>query len=88
MSRAERLLDLIQVLRRYRQPVSGQRLADELGVSIRTLYRDIATLQGQGAAIDGEAGLRTRCWERSQITAPAAAIINATANQLSGYQPR
>ena len=57
MSRAERLLDLIQVLRRYRQPVSGQRLADELGVSIRTLYRDIATLQGQGAAIDGEAGL-------------------------------
>src|SRR5246127_3304223 len=57
MSRAERLLDLIQVLRRYRQPVSGQTLADELGVSIRTLYRDIATLQGQGAAIDGEAGL-------------------------------
>jgi predicted DNA-binding transcriptional regulator YafY len=57
MSRAERLLDLIQALRRYRQPVSGQTLADELGVSIRTLYRDIATLQGQGAAIDGEAGL-------------------------------
>jgi predicted DNA-binding transcriptional regulator YafY len=57
MSRAERLLDLIQILRRYRQPVSGQQLADELGISIRTLYRDIATLQGQGAAIDGEAGL-------------------------------
>src|SRR5436853_1211164 len=57
MSRAERLLDLIQVLRRYRQPVSGQTLADELGVSIRTLYRDIATLQGQGAAMDGEPGL-------------------------------
>lgn len=57
MSRAERLLDLIQLLRRHRQPVSGQSLADELGVSIRTLYRDIATLQGQGAAIEGEAGL-------------------------------
>src|SRR5436853_6036247 len=57
MSRAERLLDLIQVLRRYRQPVAGQTLADELGVSIRTLYRDIATLQGQGAHIDGEAGI-------------------------------
>ena len=28
-----------------------------MGVSIRTLYRDIATLQGQGAPIDGEAGL-------------------------------
>ena len=57
MSRAERLLDLIQILRRYRQPVSGRTLADELGISIRTLYRDIATLQGQGAAIDGEPGL-------------------------------
>lgn len=32
-------------------------LAAELGVSLRTLYRDIATLQAQGAAIDGEAGL-------------------------------
>lgn len=57
MSRAERLLDLIQILRRHRQPVSGQSLADELGISIRTLYRDIATLQGQGAGIEGEAGL-------------------------------
>lgn len=57
VSRTERLLELLQVLRRYRQPVSGQALADEVGVSLRTLYRDIATLQGQGAAIDGEAGL-------------------------------
>lgn len=32
-------------------------LADELGVSLRTLYRDIATLVAQGAAIEGEAGL-------------------------------
>ena len=52
MSRAERLLALIQVLRRYRQPVTGRTLADALGVSIRTLYRDIATLQAQGARID------------------------------------
>jgi predicted DNA-binding transcriptional regulator YafY len=57
MSRSERLLDLIQSLRRHRRPVSGKTLADELGVSIRTLYRDIATLQGQGAPIEGEAGL-------------------------------
>jgi predicted DNA-binding transcriptional regulator YafY len=57
MSRSERLLDLIQSLRRHRRPVSGQTLADELEVSIRTLYRDIATLQGQGAPIEGEAGL-------------------------------
>src|SRR3954467_15844009 len=57
MSRADRLLDLIQILRRHRRPVSGRTLADEMGVSIRTLYRDIATLQGQGAPIEGEAGL-------------------------------
>jgi predicted DNA-binding transcriptional regulator YafY len=37
--------------------VSGRALATELGVSLRTLYRDIATLQGQGAGIDGEPGL-------------------------------
>jgi predicted DNA-binding transcriptional regulator YafY len=57
MSRAQRLLDLIQLLRRHRHPVSGATLAEELGVSLRTLYRDIATLVGQGAHIDGEAGI-------------------------------
>lgn len=57
MSRAERLLDLLQVLRRHRRPVSGQALADELGISLRTLYRDIVVLQGQGAEIRGEAGI-------------------------------
>lgn len=57
MSRSERLLDLLQILRRHRQPVGGRTLAAQLGISLRTLYRDIATLQGQGAAITGEAGL-------------------------------
>src|SRR5678815_4120881 len=57
MSRAQRLLDLIQILRRHRQPVAGSALAEELGISLRTLYRDIATLQSQGARIDGEPGL-------------------------------
>ncbi|MDO6581588.1 YafY family protein [Photobacterium sp. 2_MG-2023] len=55
--RTERLLQLLQILRQHRQPVSGQRLADELNISIRTLYRDIATLQAQGAQIDGEPGM-------------------------------
>jgi predicted DNA-binding transcriptional regulator YafY len=57
MSRAERLLQLMQLLRRYRRPVSGKTLARELRISLRTLYRDIASLQAQGAHIDGEAGL-------------------------------
>ena len=37
--------------------MSGRVLAEELGVSLRTLYRDILSLQGQGAEIEGEAGL-------------------------------
>jgi predicted DNA-binding transcriptional regulator YafY len=57
MSRASRLLELLQILRRHRAPVSGHALADELNISVRTLYRDIATLQGQGADITGEAGV-------------------------------
>jgi predicted DNA-binding transcriptional regulator YafY len=57
MARSERLLTLLQTLRRYRRPVSGAVLATETGVSIRTLYRDIASLQGQGALIEGEPGI-------------------------------
>jgi predicted DNA-binding transcriptional regulator YafY len=57
MSRSVRLLDLLQVLRRYRRPVSGRVLAAELQVSLRTLYRDIAALMAQGVPIAGEAGI-------------------------------
>lgn len=57
MARSHRLFDLMQVLRRHRRTVSGQALARELGVSLRTIRRDVATLQGMGADIDGEAGV-------------------------------
>jgi predicted DNA-binding transcriptional regulator YafY len=57
VSRAQRLLDLIQVLRRHRHPVSGATLAEATGVSLRTLYRDIELLKAEGAHIDGEAGV-------------------------------
>jgi predicted DNA-binding transcriptional regulator YafY len=57
VSRAQRLLDLIQALRRRRRAVTGAVLADELGVSLRTLYRDIEALKAQGAHIEGEAGV-------------------------------
>jgi predicted DNA-binding transcriptional regulator YafY len=57
VSRAQRLLDVIQVLRGHRRPVSGATLADAVGVSLRTLYRDIETLKAQGAHIDGEPGV-------------------------------
>jgi predicted DNA-binding transcriptional regulator YafY len=57
MTRAQRLLALLQALRSHRFAVTGDALAVELGISLRTLYRDIATLREQGARIEGEAGL-------------------------------
>lgn len=57
MSRSERLLALIQLLRRHRRPVAGAALAAELGVSLRTIYRDIGSLVATGAPIEGEAGI-------------------------------
>lgn len=48
---------LMQALRRRRRPVTGQVLADEMGIALRSLYRDIETLKSLGAAIDGEAGV-------------------------------
>lgn len=57
MSRTQRLLELLQLLRQHRYPVKGTKLASTLGVSVRTIYRDIKTLQDQGATIDGEPGL-------------------------------
>jgi len=47
----------MQILRRYRQPVSAQTLARELAISVRSLYRDVQTLRGEGATIEGEPGV-------------------------------
>ena len=57
MSRSQRLFDLLQLLRCHKYPVFADYLANELNVSTRTIYRDIVTLQAQGAEIDGEAGV-------------------------------
>jgi predicted DNA-binding transcriptional regulator YafY len=57
MRRADRLLRIIQILRRHRRPVIGQVIAEELEVSLRTIYRDIADLIADGVPIRGEAGV-------------------------------
>lgn len=57
MSRTGRLFLLMDALRGYRRPVTAARLAEQLGVSERTIYRDIQTLCGLGAPLQGEAGL-------------------------------
>ncbi|MCB9970567.1 MAG: YafY family protein [Hyphomonas sp.] len=56
MRRTERLFQIIQILRRRRMPVTGQALAEELEVSLRTLYRDMAELAAQRVPVRGEAG--------------------------------
>jgi predicted DNA-binding transcriptional regulator YafY len=57
MRRADRLFQIIQILRRSARPVTASMLAEELEVSQRSVYRDIADLMGQRVPIRGEAGL-------------------------------
>jgi predicted DNA-binding transcriptional regulator YafY len=57
VSRSTRLLATLQALRGRRGPVTAAALAGALGVSERTIYRDIADLRTEGAPIQGEAGL-------------------------------
>ena len=49
MGRTQRLLTLLDALRRHRRPVTAAALAAELRVSVRTIYRDVQTLVGLGA---------------------------------------
>lgn len=57
MRRADRLFQIIQILRRHGRPVTADRLAQALEVSKRSVYRDIADLIGQRVPIRGAAGL-------------------------------
>ncbi|MDP1627027.1 YafY family protein [Parvibaculum sp.] len=57
MSRTSRLFELLGVLRARRMPVTAPDLARELGVSPRSIYRDIDTLRSIGAPIEGQAGI-------------------------------
>ena len=56
MRRTERLFQIIQILRGANAPVTGRMLADELEISLRTLYRDMAELGAQRVPVTGEAG--------------------------------
>ena len=57
MSRTARLFELLDALRAHRRPVTAAQIAEGLSVSVRTVYRDVQTLIGLGAPIDGGAGL-------------------------------
>lgn len=57
MRRADRLFEIIQVLRGARAPISAEKIACKLEVTKRTIYRDMAALIGQRVPIRGEAGI-------------------------------
>lgn len=53
----QRLLETINTLTTCRQPISALKLANEYGVSVRTIYRDIQDLRHAGIPIEGEPGI-------------------------------
>ncbi len=57
LRRADRLFDIIQLLRTASRPVTAAALATKLEVTPRTIYRDVATLQARRVPIEGAPGL-------------------------------
>lgn len=57
MRRADRLIEIIGHLRKADRLVTAEALAERLEVSVRTVYRDMVTLQAQGFPIEGQAGV-------------------------------
>lgn len=86
MARTDRLMRLMDALRRLPQPVTAARLADETGVSPRQLYRDIATLRAGGALIDGEAGVGYRLTEDPALPPQSFSRLEIEALRLAVTQ--
>ena len=57
MRRADRLFEIIQLLRGVERPLTARDIAEQLEVSERTIYRDIAALQARRTPIEGAAGI-------------------------------
>lgn len=57
MTRTQRLLTLLQILKENRYPITAEALASQFQISVRSIYRDIESLRDQGAEITGEAGI-------------------------------
>ncbi|WP_320199176.1 helix-turn-helix transcriptional regulator [Agrobacterium sp. rho-13.3] len=57
MRKASRLFEIIQILRQAKKPVTAQRIAEQLEVTARSVYRDIVVLQGMRVPIEGERGI-------------------------------
>ena len=84
MARPDRLFRLLQAMRVMPAPITAARLAEEMEVSLRSLYRDIDSLRAAGARIEGERGygyrlvedyaLPPQTFERTEIEAIALGL--------------
>lgn len=79
MRRTDRLFDLIQILRDGRLHRAGE-MADKLGVSTRTIWRDMATLMASGMPVEGERGVGYIL--RAPITLPPMILTGAEIEAL------
>lgn len=57
MRRADRLFDVLQLLRTASRPMTAAAMAERLEVTVRTIYRDVAALQAARVPIEGAPGL-------------------------------
>jgi predicted DNA-binding transcriptional regulator YafY len=80
MRRTDHLFDLIQIVRDGRLHRAAD-LASRLGVSLRTIYRDMETLAAAGLPIEGERGMGYVCRER--VTLPP---LNLTTDEFDALR--
>ena len=67
MQRAERLFQLLTLLRNRRTVTTAKQLSEHLQVSERTVYRDVQSLSLSGVPVEGEAGVGYRLSHRYQL---------------------
>ena len=67
MNRIDRL-NALRILLEGRRLITAQEIAAHFGLSLRTVYRDIASLQEAGIAIEGEAGLGYSLSRHAQLS--------------------
>lgn len=79
MRRTDRLFDLIQILRDGRLHRASE-IADRLEVSVRTIWRDMATLMASGLPVEGERGVGYIL--RAPITLPPMILTGAELDAL------
>ena len=66
MRKADRLFQLTNIIR-TKQPITAERIAEELGVSVRTVYRYIDDLSATGIPVYGTTGIGYQLHEKFEL---------------------